>query len=654
MYKTLSCLLLAICSLATFAQENNFYISNTFFKGQKVLMFSESRGGAVVVLEGNTIYIMNRNQEFSEVTALFSDEIRNNINCIQAINENIFLIGTLNNSLIKYSEGIVTNLKDLNPALPSKINSIDFDGTSLNAHYMVATSNGLWGSNDLETFNNLDWSYTKDAKMFGGRQSILLTEYPYCTEVPGQFGLEYSYFGNATLFRLFENEGFEIQNLNDVTYAKRGFGSGTYNTYAYYATENGIYAQHINSCSKDTTSHFKNTSVYDLEIISSGLTKSTIMAASDSGLLYTESSNGTYFNVYDPQYFILDGIDSAFSVNYSVYHNVIWVGTNTGLLQVFDEQLSQQSLEPDTSNFKTANLCAEEEGMLLSIEMNDQLDRQWYYNGEKIEGAVANHYYAKEPGLYSIKYVYQNQEFEFDIAYILEPPFLSADQLTKYICEPEANVYFDIPFGSTSFWQGYSKGENIAIGPGTYSVTISNGVCQAFNTKVEIIYFNPFPQLDQTIYALSVNDTLKIPTDPSDSIFWDWPIQKSKDQSFLYITSSVSDTLIAELQIQSPNCTKKYLFGVYFTDPLSVNNITSSINIYPNPSSNGVWINTALPNIKSIQLVSLNGSIITSRRVENNNTNFFEFPPNLSNGVYLIQINTSNNDIIRRIIVNKE
>jgi hypothetical protein len=825
MNKALIGLLLVICSLASFAQENNFYVSNTFFNGQKVIFFSENRGGAVVVLEGNTIYLMNRNSEFSEVTALFTEEIRNNINCIQAINENIFLIGTQNNSLIKYDEGIVTNLKDLNPALPSQINSIDFDGTSFYAYYLVATSNGLWGSNDIKTFSNLNWNYTIDAKMFGGRQSILLTEYPYCTEVSGQFGLHYSYFGNVTLFRLFENEGFEIQKLNDVTYAKRGFGSGTYNTYAYYATESGIYAQHVNSCSKDTTSHFKNTAVHDLEIVSSGLTKSTIMAASDSGLLYMEASTGSYFNVYDSQYFVMDGIDSAFTVNYSIYHNVIWVGTDNGLLQITDDQLTQQSLEPETIALDTIDFCLED-GAYTYVNMNDQLDRQWYRNGEKLEGALGRSFYTQLEGLYSIEYIYENQEYDVDIAYIqldstfneriskqdylicptdrnvlipienyeyyehdytwysvqrglefeagdgnpyyyteeagdyyfistncngysylsdtveviksqlaqpyfdsefiegshcvgdtifingienavnyawrvdydpvenynepyiileldnfednlivttsdengceltaradlgyvLEPPFLSADQLTKYICEHEANVYFEVPFGSSVIWEGYSNGETNRVSPGTYPVTVSNDVCEDFSTTVQIDYFNPLPELDQHSIFVLVNDTLKISVNSSETMHYYWPVQRSMDQSFLYVTSTELDTIQAQIIYPSPDCSKNYSFDVYFVDelPLGVKNDISAITIFPNPTSDRVRIDTDWSNITRIQLLDLNGSVISSRRVENDKSFFFEFPPNINNGIYVLQIITSNdNSIIRRVIFNK-
>ncbi len=830
MNKVLTGFLMVVCSLASFGQENNFYVSNTFFDGQKVKLFSENRGGAVVILEDNTIHLMNRSSEFSEVTGLFTEEIRNNINCIQSINENLFLIGTQNNSLIKYDEGVVTSLKDLNPALPSQINSIDFNGTSFYAYCcLIATSNGIWGSNDLKTFSNLDWSYTTDAKMFGGHQSILLTEYPYCTQVPGQFGLQYSYYGNVTLFRLFENEGFDIQKLNDVTYAKRGFGSGTYNTYAYYATESGIYAQHVNSCSKDTTSHFKNTAVHDLEIVSSGLTKSVMMAASDSGLLYTEAIIGSYFNVYGPQYFMINGIDSAFSVKYSMYHNVIWIGTDNGLLQVTDDQLTPQSLKPETIEFDTIDFCLKE-GTHLYVNINDQLDREWYRNGEKIEGALSRAYYTHEEGLYSIKYTYEEQEYDIDVAYVrldstfneriskqdyiicptdryilirvdnfeydehdynwysvergleweagnenyyyaaeegghyyfistncngysyrsdtveviksqlaqpyfdsefvegshcvgdtiivngienaekyfwwvdydpvgnynepyivleldnseddlivttsdengckltaradlgyvLEQPSLSTSQLTTYICEPEAPVYFDVPFGSSVIWEGYSDGETYEVGPGSYPVTISNEVCRDFNTIVQIDYFNPLPELDlDSVYVL-VNDTLKISIDPSETIYWYWPVQRSADQSFLFITSTELDTIQAQIVYPSPDCSKNYSFDVYFVDvlppgvlPLGVDHDISTINIYPNPTSDGVKIETVWSNITHIQLLDLNGTIILNQGVENDKSFFFDFPPNLNNGVYVIQVFTRDYNITRRIIVNK-
>ncbi|MGK0427992.1 MAG: hypothetical protein ACJAUR_002108 [Ulvibacter sp.] len=818
-------LLLLICSLKSLAQENNFFISNTFFDGQKVILFSENRGGALVLLEDNSLYFMNRHQEFSEVTEFFSDEIRNDITCIETINEYMFFIGTGSNSLIKYDEGIITHLKDINQELPIQINSIDFNGFYSQSQLMVATSDNIWVSTDMSTFTYSEESYATSTKFFGGRQSILLTEYPYCTQIPGDFGLKYSYSSNVTLFRLFENEGFDIQKLNDVLYAKRGFGSGTYNTYVYYATDNGVYTQHVNSCSSDTTTHFKNTSVKDLQLVSSGLTKSTLFAACDSGLLYLEASSGQYFNVSDPQYFIMDGIDSANTVNYSTYHNVIWVGTNIGLLQLFDDQLTQQSLDPDPIEFDTINFCLEE-GTYPNVNFDDQLNRQWYLDGEKIDGALSRSYHTMDEGLYSVKYIYDNQEYYVDVAYVqldatfneriseqdylvcptdrhvlipienyeyyehdynwysverglefeagdgnpyyyveeagnyyfistncngytyrsdtveaiksqlqqpyfdlefvegshcvedtifingidnavnfswrvdydlvenynepyivleidnfeddlfvttsdengceltaradlgyvLEPPFLSEDQVTTYICEPEAYVYFDVPFGSSVIWEGYSNGETNRVSPGTYPVTVSNDVCEDFSTTVQIDYFNPLPELDQHSIFVLVNDTLKISVNSSETMHYYWPVQRSMDQSFLYVTSTELDTIQAQIIYPSPDCSKNYSFDVYFVDelPLGVKNDISAITIFPNPTSDRVRIDTDWSNITRIQLLDLNGSVISSRRVENDKSFFFEFPPNINNGIYVLQIITSNdNSIIRRVIFNK-
>lgn len=825
MNKSLLFLMLVICSVESFAQENNFYVSNTFFDGQKVLFFSENRGGAVVILEGNRIHLMNRNSEFTDVTELFTEEIRNDITCIESVNENMFLIGTKSYSLLKYENGVVSNLKDINPKLPSQINSIDFTGTTYDQQLLVATTENIWISNDMKTFEKGNWPYTTNTKFFSNRYTILLTEYTSCSQIPGQLGLHYSYGSNTALFKLIENEGFNINNLNDIAFAKRDFGSGTYNTYAYYATESGIYAQHVYSCWKDTISHFKNTSVHDLELVSSGLTKSVLMAASDSGLLYMEAFWGDYFEVSSPQYFIIDGIDSAYTVDYSIYHNVIWVGTNNGLLQISDNKLVHESLVPETTLLDTINFCLEE-GAYPRINMNDQLDRQWYRNGEKIEGALSMGVYTQEEGLYSVRYTYEGEEFEIDVAYVqldsifnerirkqehiicptdryaliyidnfpfyknnykwysverglewdagdsydyyvaeegghyyfistncngysyrsdtvevikssldqpyfdsefvqsshcvgdtiyvhgtenavnfswrvdydlvenhnepylvltldhfqedllvttadehgceltaradlgyvLEPPFIRPDQLSKYICESAEVIYFDIPFGSTLDWEGYSEGEYHIVEPGTYPVTVSNGVCEDFHATVHVEYFDPLPELNKDSVLVLVNDTLKIYVDPSQPIYWNGPIQRSVDQSFLYATSTKEDTIQFEIYYPSPNCYQFYSLIVYFVEklPLGVEDNISAVQIYPNPAKDGVRIETNQSNITSIQLLNLNGSIISSRNIENNNDFFYEFPPSLNNGIYIIQIIMSNkNSIMRRIIVNK-
>lgn len=815
-------LLLFIFSFASFAQENNFYISNTYFDGQKVKFFSENRGGAVVVLDDDRMYVMNRNQEFSEVTALFEAGTLQDITCVESVNERLFLVGTLNNSLLMYEDGEVTKLKDLNPELPLQINSIDFSGNSSNKQVLLATNDNIWVSNDMKYYTRSELKYTRNPKFYSGRSTILLTDYSSCNRVPGKFGLQYSSYG-TTLFRLFEKEGFDIKKLNDVIYAKGGLGSGTYNTYAYYGTNDGIYAQHVHSCSTDTSIHFTNTTVHDLQIVSSGLTKSALFAASDSGLLFMEASNDHYFNVYDPEYFSLEGIDSAYTINYSRYHNTIWVGTNDGLLQVFDDQLTQESLEPGIIEFDTIDFCMAE-GTHLSVALNDQLDIQWYRDGEKIEGALSKVYHTQDGGLYSIKFTYEDQLFEYDVAYarldstfnerirkqdylmcptdpyafieidnveywhnytwysvergleleavdrkeyyaadegghyyfvstncngytyhsdtieviksqlaqpsfssdlseqifcsgdtifvngidnavnfswrvgyerineynkpfiilepghseenlsvitsdrygceltvstylgiVFDPPSLSIDQQDLFICEPEDFVYFDLPFGSSAIWEGFKDGVHQKVGPGNYPVIVSNGACPDFEVNVQINYFDPLSNLNLEDTVFLVNDTLKIPVNDSYPLNWNWPFQQSTDKSFIYITSIEPDTIQAEIWIPSSDCYQYYSFNLCFKEPslLGLDDNISNINIYPNPSSDGVMIEMNQSDIVNIQLLDLNGRIIIDKRNENGEKIYFTFPPDLKNGAYVLRIIRSNYDYVTRKVIIK-
>lgn len=410
--------LFALCSSELVASDNEFYITNTFFEGEEVLFFSENRGGAIVVIDGGKLFLMSKQQEFTEVTQHFSQQIRMDISSVESVNEQTFYIGTNQNSLHLYSNGDVASIQDINNGFPSQINSIDFKGSSYNTPMvMVATDHNVYVSSDLENFEPYNLSYTKSTTFYGDRDLILLTEYPFCTQVPGDLGLQYSFSSNTVLFRVHENDTISFETLNDVMIARRGFGSWPYNSYAMYATENGVYTQHVHSCSKEVFRHYDNIETYDFELIKGALENQIIMTASESGLSYLEAS-AVYFDIYNPEYIQVSDVQNPRSVEYSRFHNNIWVGTTSGLKLLQQDNLIRESFEVEIEDIDTIKFC-QNEGWWLSTRLNDQFDMQWYRNGEIIEGAISTRYQAFEEGTYSIRYS-ENQEFnQHDVAYLL-------------------------------------------------------------------------------------------------------------------------------------------------------------------------------------------------------------------------------------------
>jgi ligand-binding sensor domain-containing protein len=92
-----------------------------------------------------------------------------NISCILSVNKNIFWIGTFNNGLIKYENGILTNYNTINSNLPSNyINDLSFD---INGNLWGSTGRILLEDASLFRFNGtsfevLNWKNSKIPNYF--------------------------------------------------------------------------------------------------------------------------------------------------------------------------------------------------------------------------------------------------------------------------------------------------------------------------------------------------------------------------------------------------------------------------------------------------------------------------------------------------------
>lgn len=410
---------LMLFTFSSIGAENNFYVTQTFFVGEKVKIFNENRGSAVVMLENGELYLMNKQLEFTNITNSFDPQVLSDITCIEAINENTFYLGTATHSLYLYENGNVIALTELNPELPLEINSIDFYGGNIwyDGKVLLTTSNTTYISSDLKTFQEFEFTaYSTNVTLMGDRNIAVLPEGENrCSRISSNFLGLYSQYSSTVLFPIAENDTLDFESLNDFA-VLRGFGgSFPYGYFAHYATDFGIYAQHISNCSDYFILHFDNAEVHDLEVITGrGLLRNSMFAASDSGLLWLEFES--YADVSNPEYFYFDGIDSAFIVDYSRFHNHIWVGTNDGLKILTDDLLNRESFTPEPFQFDTLDFCASE-GYSFNVPLNDQLDIQWYRDGILIEGAISSSIHSDVPGHYSVIYNEYDQD-TLDIAYL--------------------------------------------------------------------------------------------------------------------------------------------------------------------------------------------------------------------------------------------
>lgn len=429
---------LFISFLSPKAADNNFYISKTYFSGERIKLFSQNRGGAVALLDDHRMFLMSRQFVFSEITSNISQEILDDITSIECIDENSFIIGTLSHSAFLFENGTLISLQDLNPDLPDTITSIDYSAMPGNDEYqvLIATNRNVFGSANLKSYLPYPYTNYDSIVFFDNRHYALLGNYDRCGSTPGRYGAVFTYSTGVALYKIFEDDTYNFTRLNDLIPARQG-GNSSYQSYALYATDRGIYTQWIYNCSPEVARHLADVEAHDLETVASGLPKTTILAATDEGLLVWEKESG----ISNPTYYALDGIDKAYDVTYSRFHNIIWVSTNDGIKVIQEDNLTRESFEPGKNEFDTVTFC-QENGAWLYVDLNDQLGIQWYRNNEKIDGAIAKVLRTFEPGHYSVAYNEMGETTELDMAYVKRDSTFDESLTTpdQIICPDEFGV----------------------------------------------------------------------------------------------------------------------------------------------------------------------------------------------------------------------
>ena len=74
-----------------------------------------------------------------------------------------------------------------------------------------------------------------------------------------------------------------------------------------------------------------------------------------------------------------------------------------------------------------------------------------------------------------------------------------------------------------------------------------------------------------------------------------------------------------------------------------------NVEVYPNPTSNELFINTSIP-LVDIEIADLTGRVVYTSLTNPNNA--FKIG-NLINGCYMLKINTTQSIIFRKIVINK-
>ena len=79
------------------------------------------------------------------------------------------------------------------------------------------------------------------------------------------------------------------------------------------------------------------------------------------------------------------------------------------------------------------------------------------------------------------------------------------------------------------------------------------------------------------------------------------------------------------------------------------NAIENSVNVYPNPSSNGVFMLKAKTPLTSIEVIDIRGKKVNFSRHDTNNTLVLDIC-DTPRGIYVLKINVNNKQVVKRIV----
>jgi hypothetical protein len=80
------------------------------------------------------------------------------------------------------------------------------------------------------------------------------------------------------------------------------------------------------------------------------------------------------------------------------------------------------------------------------------------------------------------------------------------------------------------------------------------------------------------------------------------------------------------------------------------NDISKTVKVYPNPATDLINISTADNRLLSVQLMDVNGKVISSV-IDNGNNHITISPAGLDKGIYLITIQTEKGNITQKVMV---
>ena len=444
-------------------------------------------------------------------------------------------------------------------------------------------------TSNISTLNSFDINYT-NSDCWGGDVEELCVDIPFVGET--------CLSDPDLLIKIYDANG-------NLVYQTGGIGSGEYVT-ATTASWSGI----------DFT---LNNPPYTVEIFD------------------TESWDELDFGVQ----FSDDDLLGSFTLNLEDGEHSFSSNCSSGTYSVSSETITVQSIEESelVTVFEVPNIevLFDEDSYILSTDYNNALSYQWFFNGEPIDGANESTYLVLESGTYHVAIITENGcvslSEPIDVVKCIDDfsPSIFLSDLTL----STSDIQFDLVWYYNDMY--YGEGVSVDVNfDGSYWVVASDKYGCAWSSDT-IFYQAPVIDID--------NDG--IINEEDDDIDGDGIVNSEDDD---VDGDGIPNDLDNDIDGDGiPNDDDDTISGFLFIDEID----TSSLLVFPNPS-NGVFnlklSDSAISYFAKIMVTDLKGNLIFNKDVQligSLNLDLSHLQPS----IYLLNIETDNNNFYKRIII---
>jgi len=218
-----------------------------------------------------------------------------------------------------------------------------------------------------------------------------------------------------------------------------------------------------------------------------------------------------------------------------------------------------------------------------------------------------------------------------------------------------------LPFGvvNTSNWtstNGSKRGNNLNSG---YSAGYTNDVFEPideFKGDIARMYFYFAVRYENNITGFNSYDMFdgtadKVFASPFIDILYQWHILDPVSQREI----DRNNAIFSEQNNRNPFIDHPEYVGQIWSSVLAVDDYTANdFSMYPNPAhSNMVYINKGNNTIKQLELYTITGKLILSKKIDTQNSIItLDKLDTVAAGMYLLKIQTDKNSVVKKLVVN--